>query len=108
LRVVTGQSKNILDAERIEIFEKAAEFSPVFTHARHVDVWNETACARSHTHAKRIVSRRTTRVARDAPGYNAGYLAKLSGDLEKLGLAGDAARHELDNVAEPAGLEGFT
>jgi hypothetical protein len=107
LRVIAGQRENIFDAERIEVFEKASEFSPVFAHARHVDVGNETASARSHAYAKRIVPRRTARVAGDTPCDNAGYLAKLRGDLEKLRLAGNPACHELDNVAEPAGLKGI-
>ena len=84
-----------------------SQFAAVFTDAGDVNVGREAARPRGRADADRVLSGRAAGVAGDAAGDDAGYGGQMGGNLQEPRLAGNAARHNLHNVAKAAGLERF-
>ena len=72
-----------------------------------MDIWSEAAGAGGGADADRVVSESSAGVTGDAAGCDAWDAGELRGDVEKQGLALEAAGDEFDHVAEFSAGERF-
>ena len=99
-RPVARHREDVLDAERRRVFEQLAEAVPVEADAGDVEARGEAARAGGGADAEGVVPGGAAGVGGDAARDDAGHPRQPGGDLEQPRLAGEPARHQLDQVAE--------
>src|SRR5262249_47139793 len=99
--------ENIFETEPPDRSKHLTQLKAILADAGDVNVRSKPSRARCRTNADGILPGRSASIARDAAGHDARRHRQVRRNLEQSGFAGDAARHDFDDMAKAAAFERF-